>query len=685
MKKNPMAGIAKRGRPAKSNADRQADFVAKRSELGEIPPPEDPVRRASCEFDLLRFGLTYCIGDGDAYLLEHEPSEKMYPYIFAVQDSHLKGEMVHPRFPRGKGKTTWLKIGDIWAASYGHSKFMVDCAANQDNANAILDDIWNVFEECEPYGADFPEISIPVRALEGRMQRCAVQSVGGKRTKIKRGEDRIYLPRIDGSASSGTLIVSRGREAGIRGIVKGKLRPDHFGIDDPQNDKSAKSDSVSGDIIKWIHQSVLGLCGHNKRPGAVLTTTPIRAGDVSDQCADPELYPQWTTISIPLIIKWPDRMDLWDAYLEQCRRDKINGLPTFPNATKLYASHREEMDRGSDVLDPKDGDQKTEISALQHAFNILFKIGREAFDAEYMLSPRRGGAAFTLTAKMVAANLSMTPRLVLPAGFHAVVATIDCMDKDALQWVIKAVGNPRRAVTIAYGRYPETGRLFEYGSTLPRQNKALAVALSNLIDKLATMPVKTAADPVTVCAIGIDRGWRPRIIEWVCNRSKHKAMLWPMMGKGWERYAPEREDGKLRTGVIGVGDHCFHATGKGFRYLGWHADYWKEYLQRSYLAPALTAGSTAIYGTDPLEHYDFGCEIVSELLADKGVSQKGLEFWKFTLRPNAKNHKLDASAAALALASYSRLYDAQAVISGGKKKMAQKKRKTRVKLVGGGW
>jgi hypothetical protein len=691
---NPLSGIKKAGRPPKSNADRQAEFVAKRSEIGVIPPPADPVRRAACEFDLLKFGITYSIGEGDEYLLQHEPSDKMIPYVVAVQNSFLKGEMVHPRLPRGKGKTTWLKIGDIWASSYGHAKFCVETAANQDNANAILDDIWNFMEVCEPYGADFPEISIPIRALEGRMQRCPVQTVDGKRTKIKRGADRICLPKIDGYPMSGALLVARGKEAGTRGIVKGKQRPDHFGIDDPQNDKSAKSDMVSADIVKWIHHTVLGLCGHSKRAGAVLTTTPMRSGDVSDQCADSELYPQWKTISIPMIIKWPERMDLWDEYLELCRRDKINGFPDLPNATRMYVDNRAEMDRGAEVLDPRDGDPNLEISALQHCFNLLFTVGKESFAAEYQLSPIRADASYTLTGKDVAANISKTPRLVLPPGFYAAVGFVDCMSRDALRWVILGVGPKRVACVIAYGRYPETGMLFEPNSPVPAQNKAFAGALYNLVEQLTALPVKSASNAnwqSTIWALGIDRGWKPRIVEWVCNRSSHSSILYPSLGLGWSKYAPEKQDGQRRTNVVAVGDHCFLAQGKGFRFIGHHADYWREYAQRSFLVPALTPGSTSIYGNDPLAHYDFGCEVAAERLSDKGIGANNTEFWKWYVRPGASNHGLDEVTGALALASYLRLFDGQQVLASAfspSKKPAKavpvRLRRSRIEFVRGG-
>lgn len=661
-----------------SNADRQAAFVAKRSELGEIPAPANPARREECRLDLLKFGLTYALGKGLGFLLKHEPSELMLDYVRAVQAAHLNGEMVHPRFPRGKGKTSWLKIGCIWAASYGHSRFMVLGAANQDNANSILDDIWEFLEECEPYGEDFPEIAIPVRALEGRMQRCNVQMVGGKRTKIKKSKDRIIFPTVEGSDASGVVLISRGRDSGVRGIVRGSQRPDFLGIDDPQTRKSAKSTSETSNILSWIQGDIFGLVGHDKMPGAVLTTTPICAGDVSEQCADRDLHPEWTTISIPLVIQWPERMDLWNTYLDRCRRDKLSNQPTFPSATKFYRANRADMDRGAIVLDPQDGAEH-ELSALQHAFNLLFRVGQESFDAEYQLKPKRPDSAYALTPKEVSGNISLTDRLVMPNDFHAAVAFIDCMSRDALRWVIMAVSSQRRACVVAYGRYPESGMLFPPNSPVPVQNKTLGARLMELVDSLAVLPLPGNGTISHVSAIGIDRGWKPRIVEWVCTRSKHTGILYPSLGYAWSKYAPERQNGKRKDNVLGIGDHCFLAKGKGFRYIGHHADYWREYAQRSFLVPALTAGSTAIYGSDPLAHYDFACEICAEQLVDKGVGENQTEFWRWAKKPGAQNHGLDEVTGALALASYLRLYDTGQLLAGTSKK--KPKRRSRVRLV----
>lgn len=683
-KKNLMLGIQKLGRPPKSNAERQAEHVARLSEIGAIPPPKDQDRREACRLDLLKFGVTYCMQKGYGAMLKRPPSDRMMPYITSLSDCIKNDKLVHVRFPRGKGKTTWLKIAMLWAASYGHRRFMFLGAANQANADAILDDVWECMEESTLYADDFPEVAIPVRALDGRMQRCAVQTCNGVRTKIKKGKDRICFPSTEGSESSGVMFVSRGRESGVRGLVKGAQRPDLIAIDDPLTRREAKSPDVCEDVAAWISGDVLGLAGHDRAMSGIMTTTPIYVGDISDTFSDADMHPEWTTISVPMVVAWPNRTDLWDEYLELRRRDEISGLTNFPNATEFYRDHRHEMDAGAIVLDPADGDPKTELSAIQHVYNLLFKHKNDAFEAEYQLNPPRGSATFIITAKMVSSNLSLTPRFTLPDGFHSAVAFVDCMQRDALRWIVIGIGTQRRSCIIAYGRYPETGLLYEKNALVPQQNKALALALDGLINHLYTTPIKARIPGgiVNLAGIGIDRGWKPRIVEWVCSRSKHSSILYPCLGYSSAKYVPENKAGKPRQNVLGVGDHCYLAQGKGFRYIGQMVDYWREYTQRAFLAPALTAGACALYGGDAMEHYAFALEIVAETLADKGMGANGTEFWKWTKRPGAKNHYLDCTSGAEMLASYLRLTDAQQTLSTkapGKSRV--KTRKPRLKLI----
>jgi hypothetical protein len=397
-----------------------------------------------------------------------------------------------------------------------------------------------------------------------------------------------------------------------------------------------------------------------------MTSTPMYAGDVSEMYADPDLHPEWSTVSEPMVISWPEREDLWEQYLDLRRRDELGGVSNFENATAFYRENREEMDRGADLLDPDDGDPKTEISGLQHVYNLLFKHGREAFDAEFQLAPRKSDTAFELSAKQVAANISGTGRFVLPKGFHAATAFVDCMDADGLRWVVMGIGPQRMCCVLGYGRYPESGTLYPEKALVPEQNKIFAGMLSGLVDMLCSQQI-TRADggrPITLSGVAVDRGWKPRIVEWVLRKSKYASICFASLGYGWSKFAPTRQDGKSKAGVIGIGDHCYLSDNGHFRYVGHHADYWREYAQRSFLALPLTAGATAIYGGDDLEHYDFAREICSEVLADKGAGTNGTEFWRYVKGPGAKNHYLDCVVGCMVLASWLRLYDATQTLAG---------------------
>ena len=60
--KRQLEKAAKKARGPKSGADRVAAFNARRSEIGEIPPPVDAERRERCRLDLLAFGLAHAGG-----------------------------------------------------------------------------------------------------------------------------------------------------------------------------------------------------------------------------------------------------------------------------------------------------------------------------------------------------------------------------------------------------------------------------------------------------------------------------------------------------------------------------------------------------------------------------------------------------------------------------------------------
>jgi len=83
-----------------------------------------------------------------------------------------------------------------------------------------------------------------------------------------------------------------------------------------------------------------------------------------------------------LIYAWPTDQSLWDRYAD-LRRARGRDA-----ATKFYAAHREEMDRGAAVAWPARFDEKAgELSAIQHAMNLRLRMGPEGFAAECQNEP----------------------------------------------------------------------------------------------------------------------------------------------------------------------------------------------------------------------------------------------------------------------------------------------------------
>ena len=123
-----------------SNAERQARFVARRSDIGELPPPGDPERRARCSADLVEFARTYC-----GALLDHEPSEGLCAYLRELQGAIDGAGQIHVRMARGAGKTTLVKAALAWAIATGRLHYVVIFCAASDLTAGILGDVWDVF------------------------------------------------------------------------------------------------------------------------------------------------------------------------------------------------------------------------------------------------------------------------------------------------------------------------------------------------------------------------------------------------------------------------------------------------------------------------------------------------------------------------------------------------------------
>ena len=621
----------------KSTAERVSEYVARQSDIGECPACLRPDRRDSCRDDLVRFGVTYC-----GMLLQHAPSERMCEFIMAMQRTLLHGGKVHVRWPRGKGKTTWTRIALLWAASYGHRRFMVVINATGEDAKATVAEITNVIDRSDEYAADFPEVSHPVRALEGVVQRCATQNIGGIRTKIEMTAKTFVFPTVEGSAASGVRIHARGIKGSLRGMIVNQTRPDFVFIDDAQTRAAATSRSETNKFMSVISGDIDGLAGHNRKMATVIASTPVAPGDGSSRLADPDQSNGLYTITVPLVIHWPNNLALWDEWTAMYRAEKMIGDDLHAESREYYRTHRAEMDDGCVVIDPADGDPETEESAIHHAFVRRADIGETAFNAEYQMLVEKDAALFELTPEFVRGRVNGFPRCRIPIACNECVAYCDVNAEAGMRWGVLACGRGNVAALVAYGRYPETGRLYPETANETQIAQAVAAGMMAVVQRVAALPLYRNNERKRPYALVFDGGWQTRTVGAFVQTVNAPFKLAWSKGFGCRSYRP-------RDNVAPIGDHCHLSHSENGTFMAICADYWREYAQRALLGHPLTTGSISWYG-EPNEHALLAEEMCAETLIDKTKNASGMDVW--TWDKHGENHYGDVVSSLCAVASW---------------------------------
>ncbi len=629
------------------------------NEIGELPKVANPKRRKQAEASLALWGETYALAEGSsAGLLLRPPSAKLKEYADTLQRILDGTGALHIRCARGAGKTTWVSIAILYGLATGRIKFATVFAASADLASAILQNLWTIIEGNETFAADYPEIAFPVAAANGVYQRFLTQTHKGTRTAIKHTSREIKLPTISGAPSSGGLVIARGAGSATRGLLRGGQRPDWILLDDAQTRRQAESPTQVSKLESWIAGDVRGLQGAALTRIAI-TSTPIFKNDLSERLADPSLHPELLQINFPLLLTPPDDSDLWREYDRRYKQSLREGDPNFAKATAFYKANRDAMDAGAEVLDPSAFDTRLELSALQHARNLLLSMGREAFNAEYQLKTKEPDSALNLTPRTVASRVNGVPRGVLPKQCLKVIAAIDVNTAAGLSFLVAGFGRKQTCAILDYGRITgKDGRLVPKNAPERETEKILSTALYSLIVKLHSTEIKTeTGKTVRVGLILVDRGFLPQVIDGVCElaRSKgHPAM--PVKGydtRAFTRYAKS---------IVARGDGVDLREWQGKEFYAVNADLSKETVQSAFLSLPLLPGSISLFGNAPAEHAEFAEEITNETLAEK-VQGADIVFYNWTSRPNAPNHYLDCAGYVIGGARFLHFWDGADVVA----------------------
>lgn len=628
------------------DVERKRSESAKGRDIGEIPEIQNKKRRLSCKRNLHKFLKTYL--------------RKSFPLPFGschrraikkLETSMLKGGLFALAMPRGYGKTSITEGANIWAALYGHRKYILCVAANAEKAKNLLESIRREIEGNEEIAADFPEISYPVEKLEGIALRANGQLCRGESTGIRWGS-KIVFPTCQESQKAGNAGVII-ESVGISGSIRGRrfklrdgtnARPDFVQLDDPQDRVDAESQGETDKHERIVCADVLGLAGHGKKIAAACLCTVVKRGDLADRLLDKTKHPEWRGQRTAMIEAWPKAEALWAEYLK-IRKAGLNDGDGGAAAAKFYRKNRREMDKGASTSWPsvRSGD---ELSAIQHAYNLLCDMGEEAFFSEYQNQPRESRqSAYELTPEMVCSRISGRSKLAVPDKSEFLVAMCD-INLSGMRWAVVGVEGDMSTHVVDYGKHPEGSKYlwsqdYKDGRTEAQAIHAGILAVSEL---LTGREYRGSAARKHFDLILFDCGYMTETVFKACEfvRDKHRTNIYPSRGQASKTYKQHRAIGRPGDNV-----HLTEWAGKG-RVVCHNSDFHREQAQKMFLLPPGSSGAIDLYQpSHPKEHSEFARHVCSEKLVEK-IRGDAADYYNWRKQPGDANDWLDALVGAAA-------------------------------------
>lgn len=656
----PPAAAGTAGRTAagyERERERLASLKADRSrsgrDIGPLPTVAQPDRKARCRESFEAFCRTYF---PQTFALAWSPDHRRA--IDRIEQAMKCGGLFAFAMPRGAGKTSLVVAAYLWALLYGYQDFVAVIGADAGAAGSLLDSGKSELECNEALAEDFPEACYPIRRLEGIAQRGNGQLLDGRRTHIGWTATEIVLPTVAGSSCSAGIV----RVAGITGRIRGmqysrpdgkKVRPGLVIVDDPQTDDSAKSPSQVNTREKIVKGAVLGLAGPGRQVAGLMPCTVIAADDLADRCLDRSKHPEWQGERTKLLYGWPAtaeqlktdeavkrREDLWDAYAK-VRGDSLRNGNGGREATEFYAANREAMDHGLTAAWPV-RHKPSELSAIQHAFNLMLDLGRAAFLAEYQNDPQPAEALADvgLTAAQVAAKADGTPRGVVPAEATRLVAFVD-VQKELLFYAVVALQDDFSGHVVTYGTHPDQKREFftkaDVRRTLidaekaSRWEEALAKGLETLASLILAREWEReggGAARIERCLVDARWGESTPIVRKFCRKSAHAGVLHPSFGAGVGASNLPLTERKKQPGDR-FGLHWViprPAPDKG-RHVVYDANSWKSFLVTRLKQEGGGGGSFTLFGR-PEDHGLLGSHLTAEYAVETEGRGRKVQEWK---------------------------------------------------------
>lgn len=635
--------------PFQPQRNYDARRAVKNANIAPMPVCQNPERRAACEHDLQLFLETYFPA-----AFPSRWSDDHIEVVKKIEIAIRDGCFFSIAMPRGSGKTTITVRAAVWAVLYGHSPYVFLAAADADKAKRMLRSIKTEIEFNPLIFADFPEAAHPVRCLQGASQAANKQHLDGAPTSLDWTADVAQFATIEGSRCSGARIGVGGITAASRGaqvtLPDGRvLRPTLILVDDFQTRESAASDVQSKTRLDVLIADLGGMRPPGGQLAILATCTVIYPNDAADRLLNRKAYPEWHGVRKKLIYQWPERRDLWEDYME-LRRAAFERDEQPTEANEFYAQRQEEMDRGAVVGWP-DRKGPTDLSALQHAYNLLCDHGEEAFASEYQNEPMAledDNFGF-LTADGIAEKLNRMPKGHLPASVTKITAAID-VQQESLWYMIVAWAEGFSGWVLDYGCYPNQKRRYFTKRDLPvklsslpgyeglNDDQAIYKGLQDLTrDLLGRTWTLGDGSAHSIDRLVIDEGFKPATVHMFCRQDGLMAGVLPIKGMGIRAGRQPMHEWPVKKGERVGSNWRIRPTveDRVIRHILTDTNFWKAFVHYRLAVPFGGDGCLSLWGDKPGDHRLIAQHLTSETpTRTEGHGRKLIEWEIKPTRPD---------------------------------------------------
>ena len=243
--------------------------------------------------------------------------------------------------PRGTAKSTWVSILYVlWCICHHAEPFILLASESAEQAQGFLSAVKFELESNRPLAVAYPEV-------------CGPGRVWSHKQIVTRNGIRVRAVGAGGR---------------IRGLREREHRPTLVIVDDPEGDLSGYSEAIREKTWNWFTRAVEKIGGPDTN--FVVIGTMIHEESL---VAKLSATAGWRSKKFSSIVRWPDRMDLWDKW-ERILADDEEAARLF------HVEHRAEMESGASVLWP-------ERESLEQLMRLRATGGRPAFASEKQNEP----------------------------------------------------------------------------------------------------------------------------------------------------------------------------------------------------------------------------------------------------------------------------------------------------------